>query len=196
MTTQLSDAALNQLFLEARSVHAFKPEKISAEKIHALYDLAKWGPTAFNGQPARYIFIQSQEAKDKLKPALGPTNIPQVESAAVTVIIASDSKFYDHLPEQFPAYDAKPLFESNADIAAAAAFRNSSLQGDDLILAARALGFDSGAMSGFDPQVVNQAFFPDGRYKVNFLLNIGIADPAGVYPRGPRLAFDQVATIL
>ena len=196
MTTQLSNAALEQLFTQARTVHAFKPEAVSDEKIQVLYDLAKWGPTAFNSQPARFIFVKSAEAKEKLKPALGPGNVPQVESAAVTVIIAQDTKFFEHLPEQFPAYDAKPLFEANPDMSAAAAFRNSSLQGAYLIMAARALGLDSGAMSGFDPQKVNEAFFPDGRYKVNFLLNIGVADPAGIHPRGPRLAFKDAAKIV
>lgn len=196
MTTQLSNAALEQLFTQARTVHAFKPEAVSDEKIQVLYDLAKWGPTAFNSQPARFIFVKSAEAKEKLKPALGPGNVPQVESAAVTVIIAQDTKFFEHLPEQFPAYDAKPLFEANPDMSAAAAFRNSSLQGAYLIMAARALGLDSGAMSGFDPQKVNEAFFPDGRYKVNFLLNIGVADPAGIHPRGPRLAFKDAAKII
>lgn len=196
MTTQLNHAVLEQLFTQARTVHAFKPEAVSDEKIQALYDLAKWGPTAFNSQPARFVFVKSSEAKEKLLPALGPGNVPQVQSAAVTVIIAQDSKFFEHLPEQFPAYDAKPIFEANPDMAAAAAFRNSSLQGAYLILAARALGLDSGAMSGFDPQKVNEAFFPDGRYKVNFLLNIGIADPAGIHPRGPRLAFKDAAQIV
>ncbi|MFM7027038.1 MAG: malonic semialdehyde reductase, partial [Limnohabitans sp.] len=151
---------------------------------------------AFNAQPARYVFVRSAEAKARLRPALSAGNVAQTDAAAVTVIVAQDSRFYEHLPEQFPAYDAKPLFEGNAALAEATAFRNSSLQGAYLILAARALGLDSGAMSGFNPQAVNDAFFPDGRFKVNFLLNIGVADPAGVYPRAPRLAFDEVAQIL
>ena len=192
----LSDATLDQLFRQARTVHAFKPEAVSDDTIRQLYDLLKWGPTAFNGQPGRYVFIKSAEAKAKLIPALSPGNVPQVESAAVTVSVAYDTRFPEHLPTQFPGYDAKAVFDANPGIVEPAAFRNSSLQGAYLILAARALGLDSGAMSGFNPQAVNDAFFPDGRYKVNFLLNIGVANPAGVYPRAPRLAFDEAAQIL
>lgn len=192
----LNDAALNQLFREARTVHAFKPTPVTDAQIHQLYDLLKWGPTAFNSQPARYVFLRSAEAKAKLIPALMPGNVPQVESAGVTVIVAQDSRFHEHLPTQFPGYDAKPLFDANPAMTEAAAARNSSLQGAYLILAARALGLDSGAMSGFNPQVVNDTFFADGRFKTNFLINLGVADPAGVYPRGPRFAFNEVAQIL
>ena len=196
MTTSLNQAAIDQLFIQARTVHAFKPDAVSDEQIKALYDVFKWGPTGFNGQPARFVFIKSQEGKDKLKPALMPNNVPQVETAAVTVIVAYDSKFYEHLPEQFPAYDAKAIYEGNPQLTDVVAFRNSAMQGAYLMLAARALGLDSGAMSGFDGQKVNDAFFPDGRFKVNFLLNLGVADPVGVYPRGPRLGFDQAAKII
>jgi len=192
----LNDAALNQLFREARTVHAFKDTPVSDDVIHQLYDLLKWGPTAFNSQPARYVFLKSAEAKAKLIPALMPGNVPQVNSAAVTVIVAQDTRFHDHLPTQFPGYDAKPLFDANPAMAEAAAARNSSMQGAYLILAARALGLDSGAMSGFNPQAVNEAFFADGRFKANFLINLGVADPAGVYPRGPRFAFNEAAQIL
>ncbi len=192
----LSDAALDQLFRQARTVHAFKPYAVSDDTIRQLYDLLKWGPTAFNAQPARYVFVKSAEAKAKLTPALMPGNVPQVQSAAVTVIVAQDSRFHEHLPAQFPGYDAKAVFDANPAMIEPAAFRNSSLQGAYLILAARALGLDCGAMSGFNPQAVNEAFFPDGRYTANFLLNIGVADPAGIYPRAPRLAFEEVAQIL
>jgi 3-hydroxypropanoate dehydrogenase len=192
----LNDAALNQLFREARTVHAFKDAPVSDAVIHQLYDLLKWGPTAFNSQPARYVFLKSAEAKAKLIPALMPGNVPQVNSAAVTVIVAQDTRFHEHLPTQFPGYDAKPLFDANPAMAEAAAARNSSMQGAYLILAARALGLDSGAMSGFNPQAVNEAFFADGRFKANFLINLGVADPAGVYPRGPRFAFNEAAQIL
>jgi 3-hydroxypropanoate dehydrogenase len=192
----LNDAALDQLFRQARTVHAFKPEAVSDDTIRQLYDLLKWGPTAFNAQPARYVFVKSGPAKARLLPALSPGNVPQVQSAAVTVIVAYDSRFTEHLPVQFPGYDAKAVFDANPAMVEPAAFRNSSLQGAYLILAARALGLDCGAMSGFNPQAINEAFFPDGRFKANFLLNIGVADPAGIYPRGPRLGFDQAAQIL
>lgn len=192
----LPDAALDQLFRSARTVHAFQPVPVSDEQIHALYELMKWGPTAFNAQPARLVFVRSEEGKAKLRPALSPGNVAQTDQAAVTVIVAHDTHFQEHLPEQFPVYDAKPLFDGNPALAQATAFRNGSLQGAYLILAARAMGLDAGAQSGFNPDVVNAAFFPDGRYQVNFLVNLGVADPAGIYPRGPRLTFDQVASIV
>lgn len=191
-----SDATLDQLFRQARTVHAFKDTPVSDATLHQLYDLLKWGPTAFNAQPARYVFVKTAQAKAKLIPALMPNNVPQVQSAAVTVIVAQDSRFHEHLPTQFPGYDAKPLFDANPAMTEATATRNSSMQGAYLILAARALGLGVGQMSGFNPQAVNDAFFADGRYKVNFLINLGVADPAGIYPRGPRLAFDEVAQIL
>jgi 3-hydroxypropanoate dehydrogenase len=194
----LPQAALQQLFLDARTVHAFQPVPIPDATLHALYDLLKWGPTAFNGQPARYVFVRSAEAKEKLKPTLSPGNVAQTLGSGVTVIVAQDTRFFEHLPEQNPAYNAKPLFEGekNAALAETTAFRNSTLQGAYLILAARALGLDAGPQSGFDAVAVNQAFFPDGRFKVNFMVNLGMADPAGTYPRGPRLAFDVAAQIL
>jgi 3-hydroxypropanoate dehydrogenase len=192
----LSDASLKQLFTEARTVNGFKNVPISDATLHALYDLLKWGPTAFNAQPARFVFVRSDAAKEKLKPALSAGNVAQTLAASVTVIVAQDTRFYEHLPTQFPAYDAKPLFEGNAALAEATATRNSSLQGAYLILAARALGLDAGPQSGFNPDAVNQAFFPDGRYKVNFVVNLGVADPAGIRPRNARLAFNEVAQIL
>jgi 3-hydroxypropanoate dehydrogenase len=192
----LNDATLDQLFRQARTVHAFKPTPVTDAQIRQLYDLLKWGPTAFNAQPARYVFLKTAEAKAKLIPALMPGNVPQVESAGVTVIVAQDTRFHEHLPTQFPGYDAKPLFDANPAMTEATAARNSSMQGAYLILAARALGLDSGAMSGFNPQVVNDTFFPDGRFKANFLINLGEADAAGIHPRGPRLAFDEAAQIL
>ncbi len=192
----LPQAALQQLFLDARTVHAFKPVPIPDATLHALYDLLKWGPTAFNGQPARYVFVRSAEAKEKLKPTLSPGNVAQTLASGVTVIVAQDTRFYEHLPEQNPAYDAKPLFENNAALAETTAFRNSTLQGAYLILAARALGLDAGPQSGFDADAVNKAFFPDGRFKANFMVNLGVADHSGTYPRGPRLPFDVAAQIL
>ena len=183
MKPSLNNEALNQLFTEARTIHVFQPSTISDEQIKALYNLMKWAPTAFNGQHGRFIFLRSAAAKDRLKPALSPNNIPQVDSAAVTVIVAYDSQFYEHLPKLFPAFDAKPIYENNADLSHENGFRNSALQGAFLIMAVRALGLDCGAMSGFDAAKVNAIFFPDGRHQVNFLLNIGIADPQGLYPR-------------
>jgi 3-hydroxypropanoate dehydrogenase len=192
----LPEASLKQLFTEARTVNGFKNVPISDATLHALYDLLKWAPTAFNAQPARFVFVRSDAAKEELKSALSAGNVAQTLAASTTVIVAQDTRFYDHLPSQFPAYDAKPLFEGNAALAEATATRNSSLQGAYLIMAARSLGLDAGPQSGFNPDAVNQAFFPDGRYKVNFLVNLGVADPAGIRPRNARLAFDEVAQIL
>ena len=196
MTHPLNDAALDQLFRAARTVHAFQPKPIADETLHQLYDLLKWGPTAFNAQPARFVFVRSAEAKEKLKPALSGGNVAQTLGASVTVIVAYDSQFQEHLPTQFPVYDAKPLFDGNAALTQATAERNSALQGAYLILAARALGIDSGAQSGFDAAKVNAAFFPDGRLRANFLINLGYADPAGIHPRGPRLTFEQAAQVV
>lgn len=192
----LSDAALDRLFRQARTVHAFQPVPVSDATLHQLYDLLKWGPTAFNAQPARYVFVRSAEAKAKLLPAVSKGNLKQTESAAVTVIVAQDRRFQDHLPTQFPAYDAKPLFDGNAQLADTTALRNGSLQGAYLILAARALGLDAGPQSGFDAKAVDAAFFPDGRWQSNFLVNLGVADHSATFARGPRLAFADAARIV
>lgn len=191
----LPDATLDQLFRDAHTVHAFKPIPITDDTLHALYDLLKWGPTAFNAQPARFVFVRTPEGKERLKPALSGGNVAQTLAAAVTVIVGYDTQFQEHLPTQFPVYDAKPLFDGNAALTKATAERNSALQGAYLILAARALGIDSGAQSGFDADAVNKAFFADGRYRANFLVNLGYADPAGIYPRGPRLAFEDAVVL-
>lgn len=198
MTTPqaLPDASLDRLFRHARTVHAFKPSPITDDTIRRLYELVKWGPTAFNAQPARFVFVRSAEAKARLQPALSSGNQAQTLAAAVTVIVAHDTRFYEHLPAQFPAYNAKPLFENNAETARATAFRNSSLQGAYLVLAARALGLDVGPQSGFNAELVDTTFFPDGRWRSNFLVNLGVADEAGIHPRGPRLSFDEVAQIV
>jgi nitroreductase len=195
-TPALPEAALDQLFRHGRTAHAFRPDPVSDGTLQQLYDLLKWGPTAFNAQPARFVFVRSAEAKARLKPTLSSGNVAQSMAAAVTVIVAEDSRFYEHLPQLFPAYDAKPLYQDNAALAASTAHRNSSLQGAYLILAARALGLDAGPQSGFNGDAVNQEFFPDGRWKVNFMVNLGYADPAGFAPRGPRLAFTLATQIL
>ena len=187
---------LDQLFHQAHTAHAFVPHALSDQDINRLYDTMKWGPTAFNASPARFVFLRSPESKKRLIPALSPGNVPQVESASVTVIVAMDQQFYEHLPRLFPAYDAKPIFENNVHAASEAAFRNGTLQGAYLLIAARALGYDCGPMSGFDADKVNAEFFPDGRSRANFLMNIGVADPKGVYPRNPRLSFQEAAEIL
>lgn len=196
MKTELAQETLDQLFYKAHSYNRFCDRLVDDDTIAKLYDLLKWGPTSMNSQPARYLFLRSPEAKEQLLPALLASNVEKTRKAPLTVIIANDSEFYEHLPTQFKAYDAAPMFRDNAALAEATAFRNASLQGAYLIMAARALGLDSGAMSGFDPQQVNDAFFPEGRWKVNFIVNLGYGVEDGHHPRGERLAFDQVAQIL
>ncbi|SPE22530.1 oxidoreductase subunit of the alternative pyrimidine degradation pathway [Burkholderiales bacterium] len=196
MKARLPDSALDQLFRAAHTAHGFRPEPVPDETLLALYELLKWGPTSFNCQPARFVFVRSPQAKERLKPALSAGNVDQTMAAPVTVIVARDSRFYEHLPSQFPAYDAKPIYENNAAMAQDAGFRNGTLQGAYLMLAARALGLDCGPMSGFNLAAVDAEFFSDGRFRSNFLVNIGAADPAKNMPRGSRLPFATAAQIL
>ena len=196
MTAPLTDTALDQLFRSAHTAHGFAPGTISDATLQALYDLLKWGPTAFNCQPARFVFVRSAAAKERLKPCLSPGNVAQSMAAPVTVIVAIDTRFYDHLPAQYPAYDARPIFANNATAAQSAGFRNGTLQGAYLLLAARALGLDCGPMSGFDNARVDAEFFPDGKIKSNFLCNLGVGDASKLFPRSPRLSFEQVCTML
>lgn len=196
MAAILSPAVLDQLFNSARTAHHFKPEPLPEGAMEKLYELMKWGPTAFNAQPARLVFITSTEGRTRLMPALSPGNITQVQAAPLTIIIAYDLQFFEHLPKLFSAYDAKALYDNNPVLAEQVAFRNSSLQGGYLILAARALGLSVGPMSGFNAELVNKEFFPEGRYKVNFLLNVGNEDSAKAFPRGPRLSFKEVVSVI
>ncbi|GAB2802520.1 malonic semialdehyde reductase [Halomonas shantousis] len=188
--------AMDQLFLGARTAQYFTDVPVSETTLRELYDVMKFGPTSMNCQPGRYVFLTSDPARERLAPALSGGNLAKVMKAPVTVILAYDTQFQEHLPSQFTAYDAKPTYDANPALAEATAFRNASLQGGYFILAARALGLGCGPMSGFDAARVNSEFFPDGRYRVNFLCTLGVADPATHYPRGPRLAFDDVAQIL
>jgi 3-hydroxypropanoate dehydrogenase len=191
----LSTNALGQLFVHARTHNGFTSEPVPEATLRRLYDLMKWGPTSMNCQPARLVFVTTPEGKARLAPALSPGNLDKTLAAPATVIIATDSRFYEHLPTMFPAYDARPMFEANAELAASTAFRNGTLQGAYLIVAARALGLDCGPMSGFDAGKVNAAFFPDGRCQANFLCNLGIGNPAAVHPRGQRLSFEEACQI-
>ena len=194
--TSISQEAIDQLFLEARTHNGWLDRPVSEETLRQLYDIARWAPTALNAQPARFVFLHTRAARERLAPALLGGNVDKTLAAPVTVIVASDSRFYEHLPRLFPAYDARSAFEANAEMAAEAAFRNSSLQGAYLLLAARAVGLSAGPMSGFDADKVNAEFFPDGRYRVNFLINLGYGDLSKVYPRNPRLSFEEAAQLL
>jgi 3-hydroxypropanoate dehydrogenase len=192
----LSQTALDQTFLHARTFNKFKPEPVSDDTLHQLHDLMKWGPTSFNCQPARLIFLRTAQAKARLKPALIASNAEKTMAAPVVVIVAMDMQFFEHLPQQYPAMDAKSFFVDNAVLTEATAFRNSSLQGAYLMMAARMLGLDCGPMGGFDAAKVNAEFFPDGRCKANFLVNLGYGDASGNRPRGPRLSFEDAARLL
>jgi 3-hydroxypropanoate dehydrogenase len=196
MPSALEPSALDQLFRNARSTHAFRSEEVTDTTLQALYDLLKWGPTAFNAQPARYVFVRSQQAKGRLAPALSTGNRDKTLAAPVTVIVAYDNRFFEHLPTQFAGYDARPLFVNDAALAQSTALRNGSLQGAYLLLAARALGLAVGPMSGFDTEKVNREFFADTSYRANFLANLGYPDRNGGRPRGPRLEFSQVAEVI
>lgn len=196
MTIALQEAALAQLFTRARSFNQFTARTVTDETIAQLYELAKWGPTSMNSQPARFVFLRTAQARERLLPALAPSNAQKTLAAPLCVVVALDSQFQSFITEQFTAYDAKPLFDGNPALAEATALRNSSLQGAYLMLAARSLGLDCGPMSGFDAAVLNQAFFPDGRWKVNFLINIGYGDASANHPRGPRLPFATACHML
>ncbi|ROZ75043.1 malonic semialdehyde reductase [Ramlibacter sp. WS9] len=190
MTKALDSAALDQIFLAARTFNKFTSDPVGDDMLHQLYDLYKWGPTSMNTQPGRVVFVRTAEAREKLKPALMPNNVEKTMAAPVVAIVAYDTAFFEHMPTQFPANPgARDMFANNAGLSADTATRNSALQGAYLIIAARALGLAAGPMSGFNPAVLNEAFFPDGRWKANFLVNLGWGDPSGNRPRGPRLAF-------
>ena len=194
MTAPLDHAALDQLFNTARTYNAFGGE-ISDDTLQRLYELLKWGPTSANSSPARFVFVKSKAAKEKLAPALSEGNRDKTLVAPVTVIVAHDLDFHEKLPYLFPHTDAKAWFDGPQENRVAPAFRNGSLQGAYLILAARALGLDTGPMSGFDNTKVDEAFFAGTAIKSNFLVNLGKGDPASIFPRSPRLSFDEAARI-
>jgi 3-hydroxypropanoate dehydrogenase len=190
-------AGLDLLFREARTHNKWRPEPISDETIQALYDVVKLGPTSANCSPARFLFLRTKEAKERLAPALSSGNLEKTMSAPVTVIVAYDPKFHERLPHLFPHNpDAASWFTSNESLAATTAFRNGTLQGAYLIVAARALGLDTGAMSGFDNAKVDAEFLAGHGWRSNFLVNIGMGDHSGVFARSPRLSFDDACVML
>jgi 3-hydroxypropanoate dehydrogenase len=196
MTTPMNAAALAQLFVAARTHNSFRAEPIDDTKLDALYGLLKWGPTAANGCPARFIFVKSREAKEKLRPALASGNVDKTMAAPVTAIVGRDLAFYEKLPTLFPHADARSWFAGNEAAIEETYLRDSALQGAYLILAARALGLDCGPMGGFDKTLVDEAFFARTTIKSVFLVNLGYGDPAKLYPRSPRLAFDDACQVI
>jgi len=193
----LDNHALDLLFHEARSQNGWRDEPVTEEQLRRLYEIMQWGPTSMNCQPLRIQFLRSDEAKERLRPALMPNNVAKTMSAPVVAILGYDTKFYENLPRTFPHNQkAKSLFEDKPDFAETTAFRNSSIQGGYFIIAARAVGLDAGPMSGFANPKVDAEFWPDGRVKSNFLCGLGQGDPEKVFNRSPRLAFDEVCTLV
>lgn len=196
MSEMLSDTALDQLFRSARTFNAWLPREVSDAQLHQLYELVKFGPTSANSSPMRLVFVKSPEAKAKLAPLMSDGNRAKTMAAPVTAIIGNDHAFHDKLPQLFPHADAKSWFEGNQPLIDTTAFRNATLQGAYVILAARALGLDCGPMSGFDNAGVDAAFFAGTAIKSNFLINIGYGDASrDLFPRSPRLSFDEACTI-
>ncbi|ASV54916.1 putative reductase RutE [Lelliottia jeotgali] len=191
MSEAINPIALKTLFTEARTHNGWQDIPVSDETLREIYDLMKWGPTSANCSPARIVFVRSPEGKEKLAPALSSGNLAKTLAAPVTAIVAWDSEFYERLPELFPHGDARSWFTSSPELAQETAFRNSSLQAAYLIFACRALGLDTGPMSGFDPQKVDAAFFTGTSLKSNLLINIGYGDASKVYERLPRLTFED-----
>jgi 3-hydroxypropanoate dehydrogenase len=211
MSQTVDNLALDALFREARTHATWQPRPVPDQTLRDLYELLKWAPTSANAAPARFAFLRSKEAKERLRPALAQGNVEKTMTAPVTVIVAYDLKFYEQLPRLFPqAPGMKDLFESNPQLVEITAQRNSSLQGAYLILAARALGLDCGPMSGFDNARVDeeffstgkpcfgceQEFFPEGHVKSNFLCNLGYGDSSKLFPRLPRLDFKEACSLL
>lgn len=196
MTNKLDDQALAQLFTEAHTHTSWQEKAIPEALLHELYDLVKVGSTSANCSPARFVFITTDEGREKLKPSLSSGNLEQTMTAPCTVIVAFDAEFYEELPTLFPYADARSWFTSSPEAAYETAMRNSSLQGAYLISAARALGLDAGAMSGFNPQLLNETFFADSTWRVNFLVNLGYGDGEKVHKRLPRLSFETACKII
>lgn len=195
MSEPLNDLALDQIFRSARTQNDFLPREVTDEQLRQLYDLVKFGPTSANSSPARIVFVKSPAAKELLKPALAEGNLAKTMAAPVTAIIASDYEFYEQLPKLFPHTDARSWFVGNESLIETTAHRNGTLQGAYVIIAARAIGLDAGPMSGFDNAKVDEAFFAGTKIRSNFLINLGYGDSAGLFPRSPRLSFDEAARI-
>lgn len=193
--SELSGVALDTLFLEARSQNGFGPEGVDDAVIMRLHGLAKMGPTSMNCQPGRFIFVRSAAAKEKLAACVSPNNKAKVLSAPVVAIIGMDLGFVETLPRLFPHMDVRPFFANNERLIEETAFRNSSLQGAYLIMAARSLGLDCGPMSGFDAQAVDAAFWDGGGVRTNFICTLGHGDPSKVLPRLPRPDFNEVCRL-
>lgn len=193
---KISQAALDQLFLNARTANGFLDKPVPVSLLREVYDIAKMGATSMNSQPTRYVFLNTPEARARLIPALSPGNVDKTKTAPVTVIVATDTKFFEHMPVVWHGSGAKEMFEGNAALAQGTATRNGTLGGGYFMLAARAVGLDCGPMSGVDLAKVNAEFFADGRLQANFLINLGYGDDSKLFQRNPRLSFEQACSVL
>jgi len=192
----LDQAGVDALFTEARTHYKWLPDPVTDDELWRLYEIVRTGPTSANSSPARFLFLRTPEAKERLRPALSAGNVDKTLSAPVVTIIAHDPAFFDQLPKLFPHADARSWFAGNDALAEATAFRNGTMQGAYLILAARAIGLDTGPMSGFDNARVDETFLADRGWKSNFLVNLGHGDTSGLFPRSPRLGFDEACVLL
>lgn len=193
---QSTDETLDRIFRNARTHYAWQKRGLSVDLLREVWDLAKLGPTSANCSPARIVFVMSPEAKERLRPCLIPGNVDKTMAAPATAIIGHDLTFYERLPELFPHTDAKSWFVGNERLIETTAMRNGTLQGAYLMLAARALGLDCGPMSGFDNAMVDAEFFAGTPVRSNFLCNLGYGDASVLYPRSPRLGFEDACEVL
>ncbi len=193
---RIAQDSLNQLFHSARTANGFLDKPVPLALLREVYDIAKMGATSMNTQPTRYVFLTSPESRERLLPAMSPGNLDKTRTAPVTVIVATDTRFYEHMPEVWHKPGAKENFESNSGLAQATATRNGTLGGAYFMVAARALGLDCGPMSGVDLVKVNAEFFADGRLQANFLINLGYGDDSKPFDRNPRLSFEQACSVL
>jgi 3-hydroxypropanoate dehydrogenase len=197
MRLTISEAVFDQLFTNARSHHAWTDRKVSDDALRRMYDIAKWGPTSGNLQPARIVFVRSEEGKQRLYPALEGmgSNPAQVRAAPVTAIIAQEERFWEQAPRLFPRTNFKPMFENSPEFAESIAYRSSSLTGAYLMIAARGLGLDVCPMSGFHNSILDEAFFKGTTWRANFICTIGYGDDSKLHPRDPRLSFEEACQL-
>lgn len=186
---------LDRLFRQARTQNRWQDRPVPDAKLQEIYDILKWGPTSANSSPARFVFVRTREGKERLRPALSSGNLEKTMTAPVVAIVAYDPNFHDLLPKLFPHTDARSWFVGNDALVQTTAFRNGTLQGAYLMIAARAVGLDVGAMSGFDNAKVDAAFFAGTDWRSNFLVNLGYGDPSGLFDRSPRLSFDEACRL-
>ena len=194
--TSIAQASLDQLFFKARTANGFTDQSVPLALLQQAYDIAKMGATSMNTQPTRYVFLNSPESRARLLPAMSPGNVDKTKAAPVTVIVATDTRFYEHMPQVWHGAGAKEMFEADLPMAQATATRNGTLGAAYFMIAARAVGLDCGPMSGVDLAKVNAEFFADGRFQTNFLINLGYGDDSKLFDRNPRLAFEQACTVL